>query len=254
MSDFVKPRRVSVPIDETFRALLPVSLTKDLHGDEAICPTCHGLGLRVVDNIYGLSDDPDKTAGQFPYKHQSLVFCPSCYNGVVHICPDCGKQLPRGYPKCSCAAEQRRQREQKKREYQETLQKAQKHESYELGSKFIMAYSDYTEHHNEGYFSDWQEFFDAWHDFVASREEDGIQVTERPEYVWGTEQITLQLDAGSIIEQACEEMYEDAMSDIGTAAINELQAYLDTWEYRYGVKSYLVDHKHAIKIPWEEDT
>lgn len=134
--------------------MLPEKLIKDLHGDEAICPMCHGLGLRVVDNCYGLSDDPNKVVGHFPYKHQSLTFCPSCYNGVVHICPDCGKQIPKGRSYCDCEAEQQRQREKKKQQYQETLQKAQKHESYELGSKYAMAYSDFFSR-NEGYFSDW---------------------------------------------------------------------------------------------------
>lgn len=121
MSDFVKPTQVAVQIDEAFRHMLPKRLIKDLHGDEAICPMCHGLGLRVVDNIYGLSDDPDKTAGFFPYKHQALTFCPSCYNGVVHICPDCGKQIPKGRSQCDCEAEQQRQREKRKQQYQEAL-------------------------------------------------------------------------------------------------------------------------------------
>lgn len=253
MVAFVKPTQTAIQIGEAFRHMLPEKLIKDLHGDEAICPMCHGLGLRVVDNSYGLSNDPNKAAGHFPYKHQSLTFCPSCYNGVVHICPDCGKQIPKGRSYCDCEAEQQRQREKKKRQYQETLQKAQKYESCALGSRFTMAYSDYFSH-NEGYFSDWDEFFDSWHNFVAECEEEGIPVPEKPEYVWGTEKIELELDAGSIIENACEEMYDGAMSDIGTAAINEMQAYLETWKYRYGVTSYSEDRRHAIKIPWEEDT
>lgn len=251
MPDFVEPKRVSVPIDEAFRTLLPVGLTKDLHDNEAICPVCHGLGLRVVDNAYGLSDDPNKSAGQFPYKHQSLIFCPNCYNGVVHICPDCGKQIPKGYGKCNCPAEQARQREKRKQQYQEALQKAEKHDSCTLGGRFQYAYCDWI-HYNDGFFSDWGEFFEAWHDFVAEREESGIPVPERPEYVWGTELIEMQLDASDIAERACEDMYEDAT--VSDSAIKELQDYLDTWKYRYGPTTYGEDRRHAIKIPWEEDT
>lgn len=252
MSDFVKPVRETVNIEDAFAELIGKQLVKDLHDNEAICPTCRGTGLRIVDNSYGLSDDPDKRAGLFPYKHQSLTFCPHCYNGVVHICPDCGKQLPRGRLKCDCEAERQRECEEKKRKYQEAVQKAEKHESDEL-YRFKFAYSDWITQHNEGYFSDWQEFFDAWHDFVTGCEEDGTPVPERPEYVWGTEPIEMPLDAGDILERACEDLYEDAMHDIGDSAIKEMQDYLDTWKYRYGLTAYGEDHRHVIRIPWEED-
>lgn len=104
MPGFVKPTRKVVNIEDAFGELIGKKLIKDLHDNEEICPVCHGTGLRIEDNPYGLSDDPDKRAGQFPYKHQSIQFCPNCYNGVVRFCPDCGKQIPRYRTLCDCDA------------------------------------------------------------------------------------------------------------------------------------------------------
>lgn len=50
----------------------------------------------------------------------------------------------------------------------------------------------------------------------------------------------------------CEDMHEDAYDDIGAAAVAEMQRYLDEWKKKYGVTSYLLTTKRAIRIPWEE--
>ena len=216
MPGFVKPTRKVVNIEDAFGELIGKKLIKDLHDNEEICPVCHGIGLRIEDNPYGLSDDPDKRAGQFPYKHQSIRFCPNCYNGVVRFCPDCGKQIPRCRTLCDCdAVVQRRQQEENRKE-KERLEKAEKHEPNALGSLFTMAQSDFYPH-NEGYFSCWEDFFDSWN-------EDCEEFAEKPLYVWGTEDVEMSLDASSI----------------------------DEWKKKYGRTSYLLTTKHAIRIPWEE--
>lgn len=216
MPGFVKPTRKVVNIEDAFGELIGKKLIKDLHDNEEICPVCHGTGLRIEDNPYGLSDDPDKRAGQFPYKHQSIQFCPNCYNGVVRFCPDCGKQISRYRTLCDCdAVVQRRQQEENR-------------------------YS-----HNEGYFSCWEDFFDSWN-------EDREEFTEKPLYVWGTEEVEMSFDASSIVSNACEDMYEDAYDDIGADAVAEMQRYLNEWKEKYGRTSYLLTTKHAIRIPWEE--
>ena len=126
MPGFVKPTRKVVNIEDAFGELIGKKLIKDLHDNEEICPVCHGTGLRIEDNPYGLSDDPDKRAGQFPYKHQSIQFCPNCYNGVVRFCPDCGKQIPRYRTLCDCdAVVQRRQQEENRKE-KRTARKSRK--------------------------------------------------------------------------------------------------------------------------------
>lgn len=197
MPGFVKPTRKVVNIEDAFGELIGKKLIKDLHDNEEICPVCHGIGLRIEDNPYGLSDDPDKRAGQFPYKHQSIRFCPNCYNGVVRFCPDCGKQIPRCRTLCDCdAVVQRRQQEEIRKE-KERLEKAEKHEPNALGSLFTMAQSDFYSH-NEGYFSCWEDFFDSWN-------EDREEFTGKPLYVWGTEEVEMSFDASSIVSNACED-------------------------------------------------
>lgn len=244
MPGFVKPTRKVVNIEDAFGELIGKKLIKDLHDNEEICPVCHGTGLRIEDNPYGLSDDPDKRAGQFPYKHQSIRFCPNCYNGVVRFCPDCGKQIPRCRTLCDCdAVAQRRQQEENRKE-KERLEKAEKHEPNALGSLFTMAQSDFYSH-NEGYFSCWEDFFDSWN-------EDREEFTGKPLYVWGTEEVEMSFDASSIVSNACEDMYEDAYDDIGADAVAEMQRYLNEWKEKYGRTSYLLTTKHAIRIPWEE--
>ena len=240
MPGFVKPTRKVVNIEDAFGELIGKKLIKDLHDNEEICPVCHGTGLRIEDNPYGLSDDPDKRAGQFPYKHQSIQFCPNCYNGVVRFCPDCGKQIPRYRTLCDCdAVVQRRQQEENRKE-KERLEKAEKHEPNALGSLFTMAQSDFYSH-NEGYFSCWEDFFDSWN-------EDREEFTEKPLYVWGTEEVEMSFDASSIVSNACEDMYEDAYDDIGADAVAEMQRYLNEWKEKYGRTSYLLTTKHATFI------
>lgn len=245
MSEFVKPVQKIVNLRDAFSDLFGKDLLKDLHDNEDICPVCHGTGLRIENNPYGLSDDPQKWP-MFPYKHQSLSFCHNCYNGVVRFCPDCGKQLPRGRMVCGCEAVEKRRRAEEARKEREQLEKAEKHSPNALGTTFVCACSGYFSH-NEGYFFDWDSFFEDWHENY----EEGII---RPEYVWGTEVIEMAFDAGSIVESACEDLYEDAYSDIGDKPIAEMQEYLDSWKRKYGREAYMETHKHAIRIPWEEDT
>lgn len=67
MSEFVKPKTVFVSDAEYIQNLVNANLKKDLHDNEEICQHCHGTGMEIVNNPYGLSDDPDKTKGHFPY-------------------------------------------------------------------------------------------------------------------------------------------------------------------------------------------
>lgn len=98
MTDFKKPKTEYVTDKEYIEKLVNVNLKKDLYDNEEICQFCHGTGLVVRDNPYGLADDPDKKAGVFPYNHQVLTFCPHCYNGIVHRCKLCGEIMPREMP------------------------------------------------------------------------------------------------------------------------------------------------------------
>lgn len=245
MSEFKKPTRVQISINKAFKELLNRNLVKDLHDNEEICPICGGTGLEIINNPYGLSDDPNKIAGVFPYKHMSITFCRNCYNGVVRICPDCGQQIPRGFLECSCEAARQKREEKKLEIYLEKLHNAEHHSPSVLGAEFKCAYSDDYDK-NEGYFFNWEDFFDYWNNNHTSTD-------ERPEYVWGTQEIHMRLNANDVIDKACEDLYEEAEYDISDNAREEMQTYFNKWLSKNGLTAYTYDDSHAIRIPWEEN-
>lgn len=116
MGEFVKPKRVIVSDKEYIQKLVNANLVKDLHDNEEICPYCHGTGMVIRDNQYGLSDDPDRKVW-FPYKHQAITFCQHCFNGVILRCKLCGEVIQCGYTKHDCKQQKsidKKLREQKK--------------------------------------------------------------------------------------------------------------------------------------------
>lgn len=244
MVEFNLPNRTQVNISKAFEKLWNCDLIKDLRENEKICPVCGGTGIVVVENPYGLKNDPNYPNGVLPYKNYSISFCKNCYNGVIHVCPDCGQQIPRGYLKCSCAAEQERQNKQAIKVYMERLANAEKHAPSALGDEFDCAYYDQYER-NDGYFYVWDEFFDWWKDSYDSS-------YEKPEYVWGTTKIHMRLNANDIISSACEDLYEDADSNISSVDIKEMQDFFDKWLKEHGLTAYEFTYQHAIRIPWEE--
>lgn len=63
----------------------------------------------------------------------------------------------------------------------------------------------------------------------------------------------MRIDAYSIVESATDDLYEDAMDNISTGSIKELQDYLDKWCDNCGVGNiYYENHKYKVRIPWEE--
>jgi hypothetical protein len=103
---------------------------------------------------------------------------------------------------------------------------------------------------NNGYFdsSDWSGFFDWW---SVSKDYLG---DPKPEYVSGTQNRQLKLDAGEIVGHAYDEqgLHEDGYETIGDDDFNELQAFLDQWcAKQLGTKTYYEDPGCLVRIPWE---
>lgn len=69
---------------------------------------------------------------------------------------------------------------------------------------------------------------------------------ELPEYVWGTEEESMSLDAGDIIQRALEDAYDGAADQISAEAQAELQALLDGWCERHKVTWYSEDRSVAV--------
>ena len=244
MGEFVKPKTVFITDTEYIKSLVNANLKKDLHDNEEICQHCHGTGMVVVNNRYGLSDDPDKIKGHFPYNHQSISFCPNCYNGIVYRCPLCGNLIKRGRLVCDCEAQKEIERQKIAKKMQEEFEKAPVAPK-EIVDSMECFYSDCYDY-NDGYFFDFGEFFECWANNHVKNE-------DRPFYCWVTDSIEMSIDAYDVIMSATEDLYEDAYSNISSKAKEELQKYIDDWCKRCGVgTTYYESHKYKVRIPWEE--
>jgi hypothetical protein len=234
MSKVNKPKTVNIT----------VTLRKDLHNNEEICPTCKGVGLVIADNPYGLENSLNNNhIPVFPYKHQALRFCPTCYNGVIRRCKYCGEIIPNLYTKCNCEKQQEVDFIERQKKMAEKLANAPEATS-EILKKSDYFYSD-SYSYNDGYFSDWEDFFEDWY---ANHEVDD----PRPEYVWATEPYEMSIDAYNLIENATEDLYEDAIHDISDEKLDELQELLNNWCKNSGVQTTYYQSKYKVKIPWEE--
>lgn len=233
-NEFIKPNRLSVNI----------TLQKDLCEGEELCPTCKGLGVVIMKNRYGLTEDPDQRI-MFPYRKDSLVLCPTCYNGVVRRCKLCGKIVSRSRTKCDCDKQRELDRIEREHRLREVLSKAPEATSEILDNNEYFYSDEYG--NNEGYFSDWDEFFEYWYEEHGSED-----ASDRPVWVWTTVPVHMKIDAATVAESATEELYEDAYGDISDAKFKELQDYLDKWCENCGVGTTYYQGDHKVRIPWED--
>lgn len=248
MENFKKPERIEINAISYLTELLKTGIIKDLQEDERICPVCQGTGLALSDDVYGLSNDPDKAIGRFPYHKQYISNCRNCYGGVIKVCDHCGKPFDRMSYQCEC---DRAKAERILKKDQAEAEKYEKSDKLNYDDDIVLAmdmlYSeDYTD--NEGYFSEWEDFFDNWNDHHEPKD-------ERPVYVWGTEVLQFELDAERLIENGLEDHYEDAGDQIDHADRKELQEILNDWCHMSAdFKTLFQTFKYSVLIPWELDS
>lgn len=246
-----KIKKISLNVSEEIKHILPDILEKDLQDDEIICPVCHGLGVKMWNNPYGIKGDTSEEAkrSMFPYKHQSLLPCPNCYNGVVKLCEYCGKQLPKGRLKCDCEQQKEKDEEEKRIKYQETIDKATE---IELKDTSYYIYDEQS----DKYFTDEDEFVEYYWDLYLNKEkEHGYNFDDYfekyiPKVLWNCEETKISMDADSIIDNACEELHEDARDNISDE--KELQEFLDKWcAKQSGTTTYYPCYRECVKVQKE---
>lgn len=89
------------------------------------------------------------------------------------------------------------------------------------------------------YFYDLEDLFD-----VCAEEDWNI-----PEYVYGTQTDMIHIDADSIVEQACEDLHEDAYYSIDYKDIKDLQKMLDDWcKEQTCTVTYYPDYTYVIRV------
>lgn len=241
-------KHISINVSEEIKNILPDTLEKDLQENEEICPVCHGLGVVIDNNIYGIRGDTSEAAKKlmFPYNHQAIKFCPNCYNGVIGLCEFCGRQLPKGKLKCGCEQRKEIDDEERKIKYQETIAKA-KEIAVENLPEETWLYDEQT----DDYFSDIDYFVDAYKDNEDFETEEQM-VENLPPVLWVCKSVDIEMDAYSIIENACEELHEDALDSISYDDKKELQKLLDEWcSKQTGTKTAYPCYKEYVKVKKE---
>jgi hypothetical protein len=181
--------------------------------NEKLCDTCGGTGW-LYNNENGY-----------------IIKCRNCYDGVIHLCPICKAEVRGACMSDGCVNRRFTEKEQA------NYNKAIKVNIEDVPPEHVeMLYSE-SYGYNDGYFNEFEELIDFCKDAEV----------EIPEYVWSTTKMTLSMDAASIIENACEELHEDAYQNINGE--KELQEFLDAWcAKQSGTDSYMVDYKYAIKV------
>ena len=242
-------KHISLNVADEIKKILPVTLEKDLQDNEAICPVCHGLGLIKKDFPFGVKEDDTEKAFKLNwYDNEYLTLCPNCYFGRIKICKYCGKPLPKQTNRCSCDGYKEQEAEEKRIKYQETIEKAKEIELKDA-SEYI-----YDEE-SEQYFSDEFSFVDHWWDLYL---EGGHYCSNFDEYfekyvpkvLWNCEVVKISMDADSIIENACDELHEDARDNI--SGERELQEFLDKWcAKQTGTTTYYPCYKKYVRVKKE---
>ena len=214
-----------------------LKLQKDLQEHEIICSHCGGTGLQVDDNPFGIKEENSKI--HFPYKQQTIAGCNHCYNGVQSKCLHCGKILDRCTSQCDCEQYNQERLNERHNKDLETWNKAKKISFEEASEKYIMLYvSDYDKFINTNEFEDWLHDENFQLDEVKSLK------------VYGTHVIDISMDAYSVIEDACSDLHEDAMDNIGDTNEKELQEFLDKWceKNKQGTTTYYADFTVGILL------
>lgn len=243
-------KHISLNLEEEIKKILPITLEKDLQDDEIICPVCHGLGILKQDYRFGVKeDDTEKNFKLNWYDNEYLTICPHCYFGRLKTCKYCGKVLSKGINTCNCDGFREQWKEEKRIKYQETINKAKeidlKDTSYyiydEQSDKYFTSEDEFAEHY--------------WDLYLDEEKEHGYNFDEYfekyiPKVLWNCEETKILIDADSIIDNACEELHEDARENISDE--KGLQEFLDKWcAKQSGTTSYYPCYREYVRVQKE---
>ncbi len=198
--------------------------------------------MRLENNVYGVHGDISETSKieRFPYRHQALSFCPSCYNGVQRLCKYCGEPFKQqSYHHCECEGFKKAE-EERIVKWNETISKAK--EVQESDVKTMLYCEEFEE-----YYDSTDDFFEGY-SFEWNNSKDKNIV--KPQVLWVCSVQEISIDADYIIENACDELHEDAS---GNCDYGSLQKALDDWcKEQTGTTTYYPCYKEYVKIDWSE--
>ncbi len=235
-------KHISLNVSEEIKHILPDTLEKDLKDNEEICPVCHGTGIVKRNQPYGIAEDKNTSKVNW-YDNEYFVWCPNCYFGVIKKCEYCGRILPKSRLKCDCGKQRELDEQERRIKYQETIAKAMEVDLSDVGSDMWL-YDEQT----YDYFSDVEYFVDAYKDNEEFAD-DQEMFDNLPKVLWLCDNVDISMDADSIIENACEELHEDAEDSISNEDRKELQNMLDEWcRKQTGTRTVYPNYKKYVRV------
>lgn len=233
--------RKEVNLHEIIQKQFPKIIVKDLTEHERICPVCNGLGMRIEDNVYGIKGDISEASKKyrFPYKHQALSFCQSCFSGVQRLCPYCGQPYKnQAYMHCDCEGQKKAYEEEKIKKMDEKVANAIAVDEKDVDTML------YCEEFDK-YYETVSDFFD---DYACNYNDE--EVYERPERLWVTSVEEISIDASDIIEDACSDLHKDAYEQCDESSLQKL---LDGWcKEQTGTTTYYPYYQQYVKLDWSK--
>lgn len=206
-----EPKRVIVDVN----LHLPQKLIKYLQDGEIICPRCNGTGIVKSEQSYGIKGLKNKA--MFPFTKEYMIPCPNCYDGTVDICKYCGQPAPSGSKsytpesQCMCVGAVNARKQERREKSFKIWEKAEKIDYAEALKRFAMVYIENWDRYVET-----DDLLDAIY-----KEPDRYELR-----VYGTSETKIAMDADNIIENACEDLHDDADDNLDR---DELQELLDKW-------------------------
>ena len=225
-----KLREVTAPIS------IQQHLIKHLSENEKICPDCEGSGVTLATNVFYKTTYENET---LPFNVEAFTFCHTCYNGVVKICMHCGECLIRN-SSCTCAIAKEVAAETENLESLRKWNQAKKMDlhTYQKESDSSIVYLDNT-----------NTYFDSSElaDYLVEQNAANVDVTTLRFY--GVENHYITLNAEDIVENASEELHEDAT--ISSKSMEELTIFLSEWVERNKQDTHTIypDYRLAILLP-----
>ena len=220
-------------VEVNFKAKLEKHLSKN----EEICENCGGLGMKVDNNVFGIKGYKHSKGITFPFNNQSLSFCPSCYNGIRKRCEHCNKLIAKSWTVCNCETARKQKADKEELEAKKRWNKIPKISLENALANYGMLYvEDFDEYVASTAFEDWVEY---------QRDEDEF-FDPKDLRIYITRCESIYLSAADIIENASEDLHEDA--EVSNEATDQLQNFLDQWckENSSGTQTYYADESTGV--------
>lgn len=200
-----------------------LTIHKIVYDNEELCPDCGGFNVIPTETPRGVD----------------LVRCSSCLDGVRKCCGHCKQLLVFGR-RCQCEGA---------RASNLAFQHKQKSMRWHSAKKMPL---DAAKEVYRQFYIDSLERYVTYDELmeIATTECGG----ELPEWVYATTTASIAIDANAVVENACEELYEEAEASIDKQKMQELQELLSQWcrSLRQETKTYYPDYKIAIVLPKED--